>query len=82
MITTKTTLMFFTFSTRACSFSERNNDLPSKNIPNFVKGAEIEAYSHYLKRLTEVKAGAIQKCIISPLIVVKWKKVKKLRNLL
>ena len=59
--------LFFTFSTKACSFfSERNNDLQSKNILNFLKGAKIEANSHYLKPLTEAKTPAIQKCIISP----------------
>ena len=66
--------MFFTFSTRASSFGERNNDLQFKNIPNFLKGAKFEANSHYLKPLTEDKTPAIQKCIISPSLTLNGKK--------
>ena len=66
--------MFFTFSSRACSFSERNNDLHSKNISNFLKGAKIEANSHYLKPLTEAKTPALQKCVVSPQLTLKIEK--------
>ena len=38
---TKTTLVSFTFSTRAYSFRKRNNDLLSKNISSFLKGPKI-----------------------------------------
>ena len=48
------------------SFSEKNNDLQSKHIPNFLKGAKIEANSQYLKPLIEAKTPPIQKCVISP----------------
>ena len=57
--------MFFIFSTRAYSFIEKNNDLQSKNIPNFLKEAKIEATSHYLKPLTEAKPPATQKYTVS-----------------